>query len=74
MAWFLPYWKLDYKGKFKRSVFITIFAIVFTILFWKDSPRIMQWVVSVGIIWAVAQTAYTFIKWKREEKNKEQNT
>ncbi|MBS7009107.1 hypothetical protein [Anaerostipes sp.] len=64
------YWDLDYKGKFKRTLWMLPLVIIFCIL----SPFLAQysilpiWFPALLIVIFIAQAVYTYAMWKKEEK------
>jgi amino acid permease len=63
------YWKLSYRRKFIRTLWMTAVCVVLMIFVWITGDRtIINRVMPIAsIILCCIQLLYTYIKWKKEE-------
>lgn len=66
----VSYWELDYKGKFKRTLWILPFAVILCFVFPLiiENPVLAIGFPIVSIIIFIVQLSYTYIMWKKHDK------
>lgn len=62
------YWKLDYKGKFIRTLWTIPFGVlaIILLLITDVSTRITIMLSVLLLIVLIIQLIYTYVKWKKE--------
>ncbi|QDI90684.1 hypothetical protein EPH95_05405 [Salicibibacter halophilus] len=64
------YWKLNYRSKFRRTLWHVPFAIILSILiftfFGLTTINIVVVITMLSLL--IAQLLYTYLKWKSERK------
>jgi len=67
----LIYWKLSYRKKFIRTLWMTPFAIIpIALIFLADGRILINAVLSLLIVvMYLTQLIYTYIKWKKDEQS-----
>ncbi|WP_017186673.1 hypothetical protein [Alkalibacillus haloalkaliphilus] len=66
----LVYWKLNYRAKFIRTLWISLFIIP-TIIMMMIADISIQMIIMASVLMfvtSVAQLIYTYVKWKDESK------
>lgn len=66
----IAYWDLDYKGKLKRTLWMLPFAVIlcFVFPFIIKNPVLAIGFPIVTMITFIVQLLYTYIMWKKHEK------
>lgn len=70
----LNYWKLSYRRKFFRTLWLTPICVIVLLLLYAANPQ--EWYLGVLVlvfIVNIIQLAYTYTKWKAEERAAAQN-
>ena len=64
------YWKLNYKRKFFRTLWLipVVIIITFQLLIMMQPDKVSTVLVIAIIVILIAQLLYTYTKWKNEER------
>lgn len=65
------YWRLNYKAKFKRNIWLIPVCILLTVWFLTSMPFGLKYtsIYLIGLwLIIIITTAYTYKRWKTEEK------
>lgn len=72
----LSYWKLSYRRKFIRTLWMLPICIVVLVFFYLSSPQdtLVLGILVLALIVSIIQLVYNYVKWKAEERNRKNTT